>query len=125
MFKKYIPFLILVFAANVNAEKLESIFVAPDVFITSKIKPSTEYEMPDLVGQTIDFNGRGVGDVLEYDKRKVSRGHTVKWEVGPATKLVSAAGCSCSAYRRAALLSSLTNLGRVCRNLRKSRCIWF
>ena len=44
MFKKYIPFLILVFAANVNAEKLESIFVAPDVFITSKIKPSTEYE---------------------------------------------------------------------------------
>ena len=35
MFKKYIPFLIL-FAANVNAEKLESIFVAPDVFITLK-----------------------------------------------------------------------------------------
>jgi hypothetical protein len=45
--------------------------------------------MHDLVGQTIDFNGRGVGEVLEYDKRKVSRGHTVKWEVGPATKLVS------------------------------------
>lgn len=51
--------------------------------------PSADYEMHDLVGQTIDFNGRGVGEVLEYDKRKVSRGHTVKWEVGPATKLVS------------------------------------
>ena len=44
MFKKFIPFLILLFAANLNAENIESIFVAPDVFITSKIKPSTEYE---------------------------------------------------------------------------------
>ena len=50
-------------------------------------EPSTEYDAFDLVGQTIDYNGRGVGEVVEYDKSKVTRGHVVKWEVGPATKL--------------------------------------
>ena len=44
MYKIVIFILTVLLAANVNAEKLESIFVAPGVFITSKIKPSTEYE---------------------------------------------------------------------------------
>ena len=29
---------------NANANKLESIFIVPDVFVTSKLKPTTEYE---------------------------------------------------------------------------------
>ena len=29
---------------NANAENLESIFIVPDVFVTSKLKPTTEYE---------------------------------------------------------------------------------
>ena len=44
MYKIVTLVLTVLFVANANAEKLESIFVAPDVFITSKIKPSTEYE---------------------------------------------------------------------------------
>ena len=36
--------LILFFMKNSNADKLESIFITPDVFITSKIKPTSEYE---------------------------------------------------------------------------------
>jgi iron complex outermembrane receptor protein len=36
--------LILFFMKNSNADKLESIFIIPDVFVTSKIKPTTEYE---------------------------------------------------------------------------------
>ena len=36
--------LILIFSNNSHADKLESIFVTPDVFITSKIKPTSEYE---------------------------------------------------------------------------------
>ena len=44
MYKIVTLVLTVLFVANVNAEKLESIFVVPDVFITSKIKPSTEYE---------------------------------------------------------------------------------
>ena len=32
------------FITNANADNLESIFIVPDVFITSKLKPSTEYE---------------------------------------------------------------------------------
>ncbi len=36
--------IVLLFFNNTNAEKLESIFVAPDVFITSKIKPSKDFE---------------------------------------------------------------------------------
>ena len=44
MYKIVTLILTILLAANVNAEKLESIFVAPDIFITSKIKPSTEYE---------------------------------------------------------------------------------
>ena len=44
MYKIVTLVLTVLLVANANAEKLESIFVAPDVFITSKIKPSTEYE---------------------------------------------------------------------------------
>ena len=29
---------------TIKAEKLESIFVAPDVFVTSKIKPTKDFE---------------------------------------------------------------------------------
>ena len=32
------------FITNANADNLESIFIVPDVFITSKLKPTTEYE---------------------------------------------------------------------------------
>ena len=28
---------------NANADNLESIFIVPDVFVTSKLKPTTEY----------------------------------------------------------------------------------
>lgn len=90
----YSPFTL---AADYKGFDIESLAVAATRNIAMQHgqawEPSTDYEMPDLVGQTIDFVGRGVGEVLEYDKRKVSRGHTVKWEVGPATKLVSAAHC--------------------------------
>ena len=45
MFKKILTiFGIILIASNSNAEKIESIFIAPDVFITSKIKPSKDYE---------------------------------------------------------------------------------
>ena len=38
-------FLVIFFKSNISfSEKLESIFITPDVFITSKIKPTTEYE---------------------------------------------------------------------------------
>lgn len=86
----YSPFTL---AADYKGFDIESLAVAATRNIAMQHGPawlpSADYEMHDLVGQTIDFNGRGVGEVLEYDKRKVSRGHTVKWEVGPATKLVS------------------------------------
>ena len=45
MIKKYFFFLALIFFSNtVKAEKIESIFVAPDVFVTSKIKPTKDFE---------------------------------------------------------------------------------
>ena len=53
----------------------------------SMIKGVDEEGVHLLVGQTIDFNGRGVGEVVDYDSSKLTRGHTVKWEIGPATKL--------------------------------------
>ena len=34
----------LIFINKPNAENLETIFVAPNVFITSKIKPSQDFE---------------------------------------------------------------------------------
>ena len=45
MFKKYLSiFICLFFVTNVSAENLESLFTAPDVFVTSKIKPATEFD---------------------------------------------------------------------------------
>lgn len=51
-------------------------------------EPATEYDTFELVGQTIDYQGRGVGDVLEYTKAKIGRGHTVRWLDPPATTKV-------------------------------------
>ena len=39
---------------------------------------SIEFDNFDLVGQTIDYQGRGIGEVLNYTKLKL-RGHEVKW----------------------------------------------
>ncbi len=78
MFKKFIPFLILLFAANLNAENIESIFVAPDVFITSKIKPSTEYESDR---GNILFDGHEI-----EKKRKYSIGDMLKDLPGISSK---------------------------------------
>ena len=39
----FIPFL-LIFSKIANADKLETIFSAPDVFVTSKIKPTSDFE---------------------------------------------------------------------------------
>ena len=35
---------LLLFPSIVFADKLESIFIVPDVFVTSKIKPTAEYD---------------------------------------------------------------------------------
>ncbi len=70
--------LTILLAANVNAEKLESIFVAPDVFITSKIKPSTEYESDR---GNILFDGHEI-----EKKRKYSIGDMLKDLPGISSK---------------------------------------
>ena len=45
MLKKIITTsVVLLMASNTNAEKLETIFTVPDVFITSKIKPTKDFE---------------------------------------------------------------------------------
>ena len=45
MFKKFTTLSILMLTPSlIYAEKLESIFIVPDVFVTSKLKPTTEYE---------------------------------------------------------------------------------
>ena len=45
MLKKIITTsIVLLMASNTNAEKLETIFTVPDVFITSKIKPTKDFE---------------------------------------------------------------------------------
>ena len=40
----FILSVIIMFSYAVEAEKLESIFIAPDVFVTSKIKPTKDFE---------------------------------------------------------------------------------
>ena len=52
------------------AEKLESIFIAPDVFITSKLKPSTEYDTDrgNILFEAHDFEKArqySIGDMLK------------------------------------------------------------
>ena len=45
MLKKIITTsIVLLMASNTNAEKIETIFTVPDVFITSKIKPTKDFE---------------------------------------------------------------------------------
>ncbi len=45
MFKKFLTLSsVFLLGNNLGAENLESIFVAPDIFITSKIKPSKDFE---------------------------------------------------------------------------------
>ena len=62
MFKRFFTFtIILVFTTIVHADNLDSIFVAPDVFISSKIKPSTDFE-GDRANIFLDGN--------DLDKRK-------------------------------------------------------
>ncbi len=78
MYKIVSLILTILLAANVNAEKLESIFVAPDVFITSKIKPSTEYESDR---GNILFDGHEI-----EKKRKYSIGDMLKDLPGISSK---------------------------------------
>ena len=45
MIKNIFILSVVIFISNtIKAEKLESIFVAPDVFVTSKIKPTKDFE---------------------------------------------------------------------------------
>ena len=55
---------------NANADNLESIFIVPDVFVTSKLKPTTEYESER---GNILFEGHDV-----ETKRKYSIGDMLK-----------------------------------------------
>ncbi len=63
-------FLSLFFFSNVWGERLETIFTVPDIFITSKIKPSTDYESDrgNLLFETHDIEVRkqySIGDMLK------------------------------------------------------------
>ena len=45
MFKNLLILSVIILLSNtVKADKIESIFVAPDVFVTSKIKPTKDFE---------------------------------------------------------------------------------
>ena len=44
MYKLITSFIVLLISCNTHAQNLETIFTAPDVFITSKIKPTDSYE---------------------------------------------------------------------------------
>ena len=77
---KFIFLSILIFFINnkVHSENLESIFTAPDVFITSKIKPTTEYESDR---GNILFDGHEI-----EKKRKYSIGDMLKDLPGISSK---------------------------------------
>ncbi len=58
------------FFSNVLAERLETIFIAPDIFITSKIKPSMDFESDrgNILFETHDIEARkqySIGDMLK------------------------------------------------------------
>ena len=77
MYKKFITPLILFSSISVaNAEKLESIFIAPDVFISSKIKPTTEYESDR---GNILFEGHDIETSRKYSKPRSSSKKTYKF----------------------------------------------
>ena len=61
---------VIILSNNVQAEKLESIFVAPDVFVTSKIKPTKDFESDR---GNILFEGHDI-----ETKRKYSIGDMLK-----------------------------------------------
>ena len=55
---------------NANADNLESIFIVPDVFVTSKLKPTTEYESErgNILFEDNDVETRrkySIGDMLK------------------------------------------------------------
>ena len=58
------------FITNANADNLESIFIVPDVFVTSKLKPTTEYESErgNILFEGHDVETRrkySIGDMLK------------------------------------------------------------
>ena len=70
MIKKISLFSVLILISSIaKAEKLESIFVAPDVFVTSKIKPTKDFEAERgnilFEGYDIERNRKySIGDML-------------------------------------------------------------
>ena len=71
MIKKTSLFLVLILTSSIaKADKLESIFVAPDVFVTSKIKPTKDFEAER---GNILFDGHDI-----EKKRKYSIGDMLK-----------------------------------------------
>ena len=71
MFKNLLILSIIILLSNtVKADKIESIFVAPDVFVTSKIKPSKDFESDRgnilFEGQDIEKKRKySIGDMLK------------------------------------------------------------
>ena len=71
MFKNLLILSVIILLSNtVKADKIESIFVAPDVFVTSKIKPSKDFESDR---GNILFEGHDI-----EKKRKYSIGDMLK-----------------------------------------------
>ena len=46
-------------------------------------EPSKDYDAFELVGKTIDYQGKGLGEVMEDTKSTAKRGHVVKWADPP------------------------------------------
>ncbi len=74
----FILSVIIMFSYAVEAEKLESIFIAPDVFVTSKIKPTKDFESER---GNIMFEGHEI-----EKKRKYSIGDMLKDLPGISSK---------------------------------------
>ena len=74
----FILSVIIMFSYAVKAEKLESIFLAPDVFVTSKIKPSKDFQSER---GNILFDGHDI-----EKKRKYSIGDMLKDLPGISSK---------------------------------------
>ena len=68
--KNFIPLTLVLIPSIVFADKLESIFIVPDVFVTSKLKPTTEYESErgNILFEGHDVEKRrkySIGDMLK------------------------------------------------------------
>ena len=71
MIKSFLIFSVIIFLSNiVKADNIDSIFVAPDVFVTSKIKPTKDFESDR---GNILFEGHDI-----EKKRKYSIGDMLK-----------------------------------------------